>query len=166
MHEPNKPNGSRVVGVPCWMVRCMCCSVRAWSMGSWSPSSRWRRSSANSGGLASSGSPSAQKTVLPGRLYSRYSISSRPYRRAGSARTCGGMEILMSGAPVGMSWVVMVGVMRLTGTSCWRWVAAGFGFDAAGVRSFGGACLVPSSGPCGLGSAWGLVGERVLWGVE
>ena len=51
----------------------------------------------------------------------------------------------------------------MTGTSCWRWVAAGFGFDAAGVRGFGGACLVPSSGPCGLGSAWGLVwGEGVV----
>ena len=70
----------------------------------------------------------------------------------------------MSGAPVGMSWVVMVGVMRLTGTSCWRWVAAGFGFDAAGVRGFGGACLVPSRGPCGLGSAWGLVGGEGVVG--
>ena len=79
--------------------------------------------------------------------------------------TCSGMEILMSGAPVGISWVVMVRVMRLTGTSCWRWGAAGFGLDAAGVRGFGGACLVHSSGPCGLGSAWGLEVERVMWGV-
>ena len=70
----------------------------------------------------------------------------------------------MSGAPVGISWVVMVGVMRLTGTSCWRWVAAGFGLDAAGVRGFGGACLVHSSGPCGLGSAWGLVGGEGVVG--
>ena len=83
----------------------------------------------------------------------------------GSARTCGGMEMLMSGAPVGISWVVIVGVMRLTGTSCCLWDAAGFGLDAAGVRGFGGACLVHSSGPCGLGSAWGLGGERVMWGV-
>ena len=59
--------------------------------------------------------------------------------------------------------MVIVGVMRLTGTSCWRWIAAGFGFDAAGVRGFGGACFVPSRGPCGLGSAWGLVwGEGVV----
>ena len=54
--------------------------------------------------------------------------------------------------------------MRLTGTSCWRWGAAGFGLDAAGVRGFGGACLVHSSGPCGLGSAWGLEEGEV--GVE
>ena len=60
--------------------------------------------------------------------------------------------------------MVIVGVMRLTGTSCWRWVAAGFGLDAAGVRGFGGACLVHSSVPCGLGSAWGLVGGEVVVG--
>ena len=60
----------------------------------------------------------------------------------------------MSGAPVGMScWVALDGEMRITGTSCWRWIAAGFGFDAAGVRGFGGACFVPSRGPGGLGSA-------------
>ena len=70
----------------------------------------------------------------------------------------------MSGAPVGISWVVIVGVMRLTGTSCCRWDAAGFGLDAAGVRGFGGACLVHSSGPCGLGSAWGLVGGEGVVG--
>ena len=70
----------------------------------------------------------------------------------------------MSGAPVGISWVVIVGVMRLIGTSCWRWGAAGFGLDAAGVRGFGGACLVHSSGPCGLESAWGLEEGEV--GVE
>ena len=74
----------------------------------------------------------------------------------------------MSGAPVGMSWVVMVGVMRLTGTSCCRWDAAGFGLDAAGVRGFGGACLVHSCGPCGSGSAWGLEGGEgdVGCGIE
>ena len=74
----------------------------------------------------------------------------------------------MSGAPVGISWVVIVGVMRLTGTSCCLWDAAGFGLDAAGVRGFGGACLVHSRGPCGLGSAWGLEGGEgdVGCGIE
>ena len=37
----------------------------------------------------------------------------------------------------GMSCVVIVGVMRLTGTSCCFWGAAGL--DVAGVRGFGGA---------------------------
>ena len=62
----------------------------------------------------------------------------------------------MSGAPVGISWVVIVGVIRLTGTSCCLWDAAGL--DDAGVRGFGGACMMHPSGPCGLGSVWGLEG--------
>ena len=37
---------------------------------------------------------------------------------------------------MGMSCVVMVGVIRLTGTSCCLWVA---GLEVAGVRGLGGA---------------------------
>ena len=46
--------------------------------------------------------------------------------------------------------MVIVGVMRLTGTSCCLWEAAGL--DDAGVRGFGGACMIHPCGPSGLGS--------------
>ena len=150
MHVPKRPKGSRVVGVACCTVLCMCWRVRAWSIGICSPSSRWRRSSVNSAGLASSGRPSAQNTVLPGRWYCTYSRSSLPYRKAGSARTCGGIAMLMRGAPVGMSCVVIVGVIRLTGTS---WCLLVAGLEAAGVRGLGGAWMMR---PRGSGVLWPL----------
>ena len=95
------------------------------------------------------------------------SVSSYPYRKAGSARTCGGIARLIRGAPVGMSCVVIVGVMRLTGTSCCLWEAAGL--DDAGVRGFGGACIMHPIGPGGVGSIRVLEGEggsdrRGCWG--
>ena len=55
-----------------------------------------------------------------------------------------------------MSLVVIVGVIRMTGTSCCLWDEAGL--DDAGVRGFGGACMMHPSGPCGLRSVWGLEG--------
>ena len=44
--------------------------------------------------------------------------------------------MLIRGAPVGMSYVVMVGVIRLTGTSCCLWVA---GFGGCGSTGLGGS---------------------------
>ena len=41
--------------------------------------------------------------------------------------------------------VMIVGVMRLTATSCCLWEAAGL--DDAGVRGFGGACMIHPIGP-------------------
>ena len=55
--------------------------------------------------------------------------------------------------------MVIVGVMRLTGTSCCLWEAAGL--DDAGVRGFGGACMMHPIGPSGLGSIWVPEGGEV-----
>ena len=55
--------------------------------------------------------------------------------------------------------MVIVGVMRLTGTSCCLWEAAGL--DDAGVRGFGGACMIHPSGPSGLGLVLVLEGGEV-----
>ena len=58
--------------------------------------------------------------------------------------------MLMRGAPVGMSCVVIVGVIRLTGTSCCLLVA---GLEVAGVRGLGGAWMMR---PRGSGVLWPL----------
>ena len=100
-----------------------------------------------------------------------YSRSSWPYRNAGSARTCGGIAMLIRGAPVGMSCVVIVGVIRLTGTS---WCLLVAGLETAGVRGLGGAWMMRPIGSgvlwplwvCGRGSCGGSVdgecGESVV----
>jgi hypothetical protein len=61
--------------------------------------------------------------------------------------------MLMGRAPVGMSWLLVAGVIRLVGTKC-RWEEAGL--EKAGVWGFDGACMMRPSG----------VGLNILTGEE
>ena len=55
--------------------------------------------------------------------------------------------------------MVIADVIRLTGASC-LWEETGL--EDAGVRGFGGACMIHPSGPSGLGSVLVLGGGG--WG--
>jgi hypothetical protein len=47
--------------------------------------------------------------------------------------------MLIGGAPVGISWLLVAGVIRLVENIC---LGAETGLEGAGVRGFGGACMM------------------------
>ena len=56
---------------------------------------------------------------------------------------CGGMAMLMGGAPVGISWLLIAGVIRFVGVIC-RGEEVCLG--RAGVRGLGGHCIMRPRG--------------------
>jgi hypothetical protein len=52
---------------------------------------------------------------------------------------CGGITILMGEAPVGISWLLVAVVIRFVGNIC---LGEEVGLEGAGVRGFGGACMM------------------------
>ena len=61
----------------------------------------------------------------------------------GSVGLCGGIAMLMGGAPVGISWLLIAGVIRFVGITC---RGEEVGLEGAGVRGLGGHCIMRPRG--------------------